>query len=110
MLVLGLGQVLMALVYIPLKKNTTYIHVASDCKVIIDDIKQGSAARYDAIIRVIIDRCIGFTMCNFIHEFRSLNVEAHNLANHALSLGVGLHIWLGQRRSLSFIPVNIVTA
>lgn len=63
------------------------IHDALDCKVVIDDTKQGSATSYDEIIiRDISGRSRDFTTCNFIHEFGNLNAEAHNLATHALSL------------------------
>jgi hypothetical protein len=56
------------------------IQVASDCKVVIDDIKQKSGAAYDAIVHEIIEHSRSFTSCNFVHEFMSSNVEAHNLA------------------------------
>jgi hypothetical protein len=85
------------------------IQVASDCKNVVDDIKQGSSADHAAIIHEIIERSIVFPACNFIHEFRSSNFEAHNLARHALSLGFGRRVWLGQPGDLSFIPVNVVT-
>ena len=85
------------------------ISVASDCKVVVDDIRQRSAASYGAIIREVVDRSKSFISCLFSHEFRSLNVEAHNLAKHALSLGVGRRVWLGNPGDLSFVPVNIVT-
>ena len=71
------------------------IHVASDCKIVIDDIKQNSGASYCAIIHEIIEYSNSFSTCNFFHEFRSLNFEAHNLAKHALQLGFGRHVWLG---------------
>ena len=50
-----------------------------------------------------------FISCNIIHELRSSNVEAHNLAKHALKLGPGRHVWLGQPVDIPFVPVNIVT-
>lgn len=85
------------------------VHVASDCKVVVDDIKQGSSASYGAIIHEIIDYSSAFNFCKIVHEFRSSNVEAHNLAKHALSLGGGRHVWLGHPGDLPFVPVNIVT-
>ena len=85
------------------------IQVASDCKNVVDDINQGSSADHAAIIHEIIERSIVFHACNFIHNFRSLNFEAHNLTRHALSLGFGRRVWLGQPGDLSFIPVNVVT-
>lgn len=86
------------------------IYVASDCKVVIDDIKQRSVSCYGAIIREIIDHSRFFDSCFFSHEYRSSNVKAHNLAKHALSLGVGRHIWLGNPGDLTFVPANIVTS
>ena len=86
------------------------IFVASDCKTVIDDIQKGSAASYGAIIREIVDRSSSFLICSFGHEFRISNTEAHNLAKHAISLGVGRRVWLGNPSDLSFVPVNIVTS
>ena len=86
------------------------IQVASDCKIVVDDINQKSGASYGAIIHEIIEYSSSFTSCTFVHEFRSSNVEAHNLAKHALKLGVGRHVWLGHPRNLSFVPVNAVTS
>ena len=78
------------------------IHLASDCKVVVDDIKHRSKASYGAIIHEIIDHSSSFSACNFVHEFRSSNFEAHNLAKHALKLGVGRHVWLGHPGDLFF--------
>ena len=38
-----------------------------------------------------------------------LSIEAHKLPTHALTLGIGRHVWLGQPNDLGFVPVNIVT-
>ena len=85
------------------------IHVASDCKEVIDSIKEKNRAEYGAILHEIIAYSSSFYSCNFVHEFRSSNVEAHNLAKHALKLGVGRRVWLGHPGDLPFVPVNIVT-
>ena len=85
------------------------LHVATDCKSVVEDIKQKNSPNYGAIIREIVDYSRSFHSCNFVHEFRSSNVEAHNLAKHALSLGVGRCVWLGNPGDLSFVRVNIVT-
>ena len=45
----------------------------------------------------------------FSHESKSSNYEAHNLAKHALSLGVSRHVWLGHPGNLPSVPINIVT-
>jgi hypothetical protein len=70
------------------------IYVASDCKIVIIDIMQKSATVYGDIIQEIVDRSSLFTNYSFSHEFRRSNTEAHNLANHPLSLGAGRHDWL----------------
>lgn len=53
------------------------IHVASDCKVVVDGVKQGSSAEYGAILHEIIEHPVPFLSCNIVHEFRSSNIEAH---------------------------------
>jgi hypothetical protein len=63
------------------------IFVASNCKIVTDDIKQKSAAVYGTIIREMLDHSSFFISCPFSHEFRSLNTKTHNLVKHALSLG-----------------------
>ena len=85
------------------------MHVASDCKTVVDDVSKGTSTVYGSVIKEIIDRSSEFHFCNIVHEFRSSNFEAHNLAKHALTLQVGRHVWLGQPGNLSFVPVNIVT-
>ena len=71
------------------------IHVASDCKVVVEDITKENTSRYGAIIHEIIDHSSTFDFCKFSHEFRSSNVEAHNLTKHSLKLGLGRHVRLG---------------
>ena len=90
--------------------NELKIHVATDCKVVVEDIKTQCLASYGAIIHEILEARRAFSICNFVHEFRSSNFEAHNLAKHALTLGVGRHVWLGHPGNLSFVPVNVVTS
>ena len=85
------------------------IHVASDSKVVVEDVKKGNASVYGAIIQEIIRHSSDFVFCKFSHKFRSSNFEAHNLANYALSLQSGCHVWLGMPGDLTFVPVNIVT-
>lgn len=72
-----------------------WIHVASDFKVVVEDIKQESSTSYEAIIHEIIYHSSTFTIRNFVLELRSSKFEAHNLAKHALSHGVGRNAWLG---------------
>ena len=72
--------------------NLDMICMASDCKGVVEEIKKGSAATYGAIVREINQQISSFTSCFLDHEFRSSNVEAHNLAKHVLSLGPGRHV------------------
>ena len=85
------------------------IHVASDCKVVVDDLKKENSSEYGAIIHEIVRRADDFEFCKFSHEFMSSNFEANNLAKHELSLGVGRHVWLGYPGDLPSVPINIVT-
>ncbi|KAE8821293.1 F-box/WD-40 repeat-containing protein [Hordeum vulgare] len=83
------------------------IQVASDCKIVVDDIKYRAIGKHTTIIMKIIERSHAFTAYNFIHEFRSSNVEAHRLARHALSLGYDHHVWLDPSGDLDSLPVKI---
>ena len=85
------------------------VHVVSDCKVVIDDMKGDSRASYGAILKEVSVRSSSYISCVIVHEFRSSNFEAHNLAKHSLTLGLGHHVWLGHPGDLPFVPVNIVT-
>jgi hypothetical protein len=82
--------------------------VASDCKQVITDAKEGSLGKYGAVISEINARSTQFIHCNFAYEGRTHNYEAHNLARHALTLEGGRrHLWLVMPYSIN-IPVNIV--
>ena len=85
------------------------IQVASDCKTVVQDLNKENLASYGAVIHEIVEHSLAFDFCNFSHEFRSSNFEAHNLAKHALSLGGGRHVGLGHPGNLPSVPVNIVT-
>ena len=85
------------------------IHVASDWKGVVEEVRKENAANYGAIIHEIVDHSLSSDFCKFSHEIRSSNYEAHNLAKHTLTLGDGRHVWLGHLGNLSFIPVNVVT-
>lgn len=86
------------------------IHIASDCKVVVDDIKKHTMSSYGAIVQEILEHSLSFNFCNIVHECRSSGSEAHNLAKHILTLGGGLHVWLGHPRNLPSVPVNVVMA
>ena len=75
----------------------------------VTEIQTGSGLSYGAIVQEIKMTANSFPSCNIVHESRSSNVDAHNLAKHALRLGPGRHVWLGETDDISFVPVNIVT-
>ena len=83
--------------------------IASDCKMAIDAIKEGSSAAFGAIIKEIIARASNFSKCIFSYEYRTSKVEAHNLAKYVLFVGFGRLVWLGQTIDLVFVPTNITT-
>lgn len=56
---------------LPEDLNLQRIHVASDCKVVVDDIKNRSATTYGAIIHGIREYSSSFILCNFVHELRA---------------------------------------
>ena len=55
------------------------IHVVSDCKQVVEDLNEENASTHGAIVHEIIHQSSDFDFCKFSHEFRSSNVEAHNL-------------------------------
>jgi hypothetical protein len=75
--------------------NCSKFFVASDCKMVVSDIQEGSMRKHGSIISEIKNRSLQFQECNFSYESRVSNFEAHNLARTMLSHGVGRHIWLG---------------
>lgn len=83
------------------------IHVAFDCKQVVEDLKKENASAYGAIAHEIIHHSLDFGFCKSSHEFRSSNYEAHNLAKHALSLGGGRRVWLGHPGDLPSVPVKL---
>ncbi|XP_020153765.1 uncharacterized protein [Aegilops tauschii subsp. strangulata] len=49
------------------------VHVASDCKNVVNDLKKENASSYGAIAHEIINHSLAFDFCKFSHEFRSSN-------------------------------------
>jgi hypothetical protein len=95
------GQALAEDIYI------NQIQIASACKMVVNDVKM-SSAEHGGIVHEIIESIKCFNSCNIVHEFRSSNFEVHNLAKHALTLGFGHHVWLGQPGELYLLPVNVM--
>ena len=89
--------------------NITKLHVGTDCKVVASEIGRRSTAAYGSVIREIELQASSFISCNVVHQSRSSNYDAHNLAKHALTLNVDRHVWLGQCEGILFVPINIVT-
>jgi hypothetical protein len=65
------------------------LHVASDCKQVVTNVKEGSLGKYGAVITEIKARTTQFIHRSFAYEGRAHNYEAHNLARHALTLDAG---------------------
>lgn len=81
--------------------------VACDCKIIVDNNKEGTRGAHITIIREIAGRRINFESCSFVFEGRASNHEAHNLAKFSHSLDPGRHLWLISPHDPVCIPLNI---
>lgn len=73
------------------------------------DIKQQTSGSYYATIKKMLNRQKLFQSCNITHERRHFNFEAHSLANHASTLGIGHHVWLGVPYDPILVHVNILS-
>uniref|UniRef100_A0A8R7U541 RNase H type-1 domain-containing protein n=1 Tax=Triticum urartu TaxID=4572 RepID=A0A8R7U541_TRIUA len=80
--------------------------ISSDCKQVVEDINRGNQGRYGSVITEIRLRLLNFD-CNFIFEGRATNGEAHSLAKHSLSLGLGRHTWLLSSHDPNCIPLHM---
>ena len=69
-----------------------HLHVASDCKEVVNGIRDGTAGSFGGIIKEIQERKKAFISCNFVHEFRATNYEAHKIARLGTLLPQGRHI------------------
>jgi ribonuclease HI len=69
------------------------IQIASDCKLVVEDIREGSMGRYGQIVKEFKHSCNQFDLCNVVHENRASNFEVHNLAKFVITRGVGRYIW-----------------
>ena len=81
--------------------------ISSDSRQVVGDITSENSGKYDTVIKEIRSRARHF-MCNFMYESRNSNVEAHSLAKHALSLGLGRHVWLGNPHNPRCISQTVV--
>ena len=80
--------------------------IALDAQQVIGSINKGSLGTCGAIINEIRLQ-LDPSCCNFVFKGRATNLEAHSLAKHSLSLGLGHHVWFGQHDP-NFIPHHIV--
>lgn len=87
--------------------NLKHLHIASDCQGVIKDINQRTGRNHGAIIKEIISTATDFQFCIFIHESRTFNFEAHNIAKYACDLALGRHLWLGVPVDQLLVPLNI---
>jgi hypothetical protein len=60
------------------------------------------------ILRDIYESKSKFLSCDFVHEQRKSNGEAHNLARMATTLDFGRHVWLNGPPENLCIPQNIL--
>jgi hypothetical protein len=68
-------------------------YVASDCKQVVDDIKEGSLGKYGSVIQEITARRNQFAECTIYRVRREIKqFEAHNLARHVLNIDAGRHL------------------
>lgn len=64
--------------------SLSHVIISSDCKGVVNYIKEGTGGQYESIIKEIIVTSRQFVRCSFIFEGRDTNIEAHGLAKHAL--------------------------
>uniref|UniRef100_A0A453JDY5 RNase H type-1 domain-containing protein n=2 Tax=Aegilops tauschii subsp. strangulata TaxID=200361 RepID=A0A453JDY5_AEGTS len=62
-----------------------HLQIASDCKHVVNHIRQGVGGSYGSVIREILETVRNFTSCNFVFEPRASNTEAHRLARFYLT-------------------------
>ena len=80
--------------------------MASDAKGVVNAINNSCMSPNGAIVAEInsLSLLLSFT---FTFESRVVNIEAHSLAKHAFSLGLGRHILLGQPHDQRCIPLFV---
>ena len=87
----------------------TKVRIASDCLRVINDLKsQVRRGEYCMILNDIHETKSSFLSCEFVHEQRASNSEAHNLARMATTLDIGRHVWLNGPLDHLCIPQNIM--
>lgn len=87
-----------------------WIQVASDCKVVVQELSKDNSTAYGAVIHEIMDHSSFLIYVALVMNLGAQILKAHNVAKHALSLQGGRHVRLRHPRNLLFIPINIVTS
>ena len=80
-----------------------HIFVSSDCKLIVEEIKNRSSVTYGPVIIEIKVTSLDFAFSIFSHEFKISNVETHNLIKHDFLLGAVHHVLVRPTKDLLFI-------
>jgi ribonuclease HI len=70
------------------------IRLACDNISAIRNIYDGGLNPYGQIVREIKARASSFVSCDFVHENRASNTDAHNLARSTVGKSLGRHVWL----------------
>lgn len=82
--------------------------ISSDRKKVVEDIKLAKGRQHKAIIQAIRLRSLKFRACDFMHESRKGNLDAHNLVKFSLNLPRGRHLWFVKPHDSRCIPMNIL--
>ncbi|XP_071685478.1 uncharacterized protein [Lolium perenne] len=83
------------------------VRVASDCKMVVQNLEQGTRGVYSHIITEIIEARQSFAFLEFKFESRKSNNEAHKLARSALCDVSGRRVWLDAPPEGMCIPLVI---
>jgi len=81
------------------------IHIASDCKIVVNHIHEATGVSYGGVIKDIKPWERSFISCNFVHESRDSNFEPYTLARHTLLLDQRRHVWLGLPHDQDVLPI-----
>jgi hypothetical protein len=73
--------------------NLPRLKVASDCLGVIKSLSEENLEIYSHILAEIKSCATEFSDTSFVHESRSFNKEANDLARLAVSLPLGRHMW-----------------
>lgn len=70
------------------------VRLASDCINVVRNIKGAGKGWYGQIVQEINARAKDLESFEVVHEGRSFNSDAHNLARSSVYFGVGRQVWL----------------